>query len=136
MDQQKELCVELSVERAIWCHLVLFLQFSSDLQVCFKQNFENHCLNYVIIGGSKGALGTSTRSNFFHFQAVFGKISCQILCFCPKLRAWIPRSRKSWIRHCYFSCEGIAHVVCKSNRVKSIYQSCTTSFHLLVLTFL
>ena len=31
-----------------------------------------------------------SQSNFFYFHAVFSKISCQIIDFCPKLSSWRP----------------------------------------------
>ena len=51
-------------------------------------------------GGGEGARQQmpTYRSNFFHFHAVFGKKSCQIIGFRPQLNCWRPLSRlgNSW----------------------------------------
>ena len=50
--------------------------------------------------GSAGNTRPLSRSNFFHFYAVFGKKSCQIIGWRPP-SSWRWRSpRKSWIRYC------------------------------------
>ena len=70
--------------------------FVSKVKTYFVQRFDT-----ANTGGSKG-LGTSappSRSNFFHFHAVFVIKSCQIIGFCPNLRGWRPAG-KSWIRYC------------------------------------
>ena len=43
--------------------------------------------------GDPGDARFLTRSNFFHFHAVFGKNLAKIIGFCAKFRGWYPLSR-------------------------------------------
>ena len=51
-------------------------------------------------GGSKGGVPGAPGSKFFHFQAVFSKEKCKIICKHTHFGSWRTSSGKSWIRHC------------------------------------